>query len=280
MRWCGCVSGQMRWARLALGKRGKPTLPNPKLGRCWPLTWGIQSLPLLILHLVLASYEQPFPAPGCSLLTLSLILTIVQYLDISPPESSSTSSGWLTTGGDRSQLLRARPSTSSSALSPCNAWICARSVWELFFFRIFGFMHDQCESLRDGERERADPTVPPPQPIWRDRPIHGIRHTQAESTKIPWSAIRWPKKTHKCNSWTSLEAPLRHQVGNCPWRVVGKALCTFGKLSLHSCPLFTEAALHCTGEDWVLLSCAPAVMLIPRVGWAQLTRVWHSPDAM
>ena len=38
MRWCGCVSGQMRWARLALGKRGKPTLPNPKLGRCWPLT--------------------------------------------------------------------------------------------------------------------------------------------------------------------------------------------------------------------------------------------------
>ena len=58
MRWCGCVSGQMRWARLALGKRGKPTLPNPKLGRCWPLTWGIQSLPLLILHLVLASYEQ------------------------------------------------------------------------------------------------------------------------------------------------------------------------------------------------------------------------------
>ena len=94
-----------------------------------------------------------------------------------------------------------------------------------------GFVHDQCENFSFSVfldlcmisvrvcgmvRERADPTVPPPQPIWRDRPIHGIRHTQAESTKIPWSAIRWPKKTHKCNSWTSLEAPLCHQVGNCP----------------------------------------------------------------
>ena len=72
-----------------------------------------------------------------------------------------------------------------------------------------GFVHDQCENFSFSVfldlcmisvrvcgmvRERADPTVPPPQPIWRDRPIHGIRHTQAESTKIPWSAIRWPKK--------------------------------------------------------------------------------------
>ena len=59
------------------------------------------------------------------------------------------------------------------------------------FFRIFGFMHDQRESLRDGEvgeRERADfdPTVLETAPHLLHHPIHQIRHTQAESTKIPW----------------------------------------------------------------------------------------------
>ena len=62
---------------------------------------------------------------------------------------------------------------------------------ENFSFSVFlDLMHDQRENLRDGEvvRERADfdPTVLETAPHLLHHPIHQIRHTQAESTKIPW----------------------------------------------------------------------------------------------
>ena len=58
----------------------------------------------------------------------------------------------------------ARPSTSSSVLSVCNACdLCTISVRTFLFSVFLDLMHDQRENLRDGEvvRERADfdPTV-------------------------------------------------------------------------------------------------------------------------
>ena len=180
MRWCGCVSGQMRWARLALGKRGKPTLPNPKLGRCWPLTWGIQSLPLLILHLVLASYEQ---------LLTALPLTHPHNCPISRYLAPGEFFDEQRLADDRWRPL-STPPRSSINLVICSLPLqcmdlCTISVRTFLFPYFWIYAWSVWEFAGWWERERADPTVPPPQPIWRDRPIHGIRHTQAESTKIP-----------------------------------------------------------------------------------------------